>query len=101
METILATLGMVGVPLYFLLMNFGLIKMDEKYIPIRPNDVFIYFKICGLWTLATLSTSVSLYIRFGFLWGIGAFIGTALLALLLIPLTGRLILDHILKQVEE
>jgi hypothetical protein len=101
METILAILDMVGVPLYFLRVKLGLIKVDEKYISIRPNDVFIYFKICGLWTLAILSTSITSYIIYGFLWGIGAFIGTTLLALLLIPLTGRLILDHILKQAEE
>lgn len=99
MENILNIFFLLGTPPCELLQRLSLIKIgDEKYMPIRPADAFVYPIACGIATLCIFSLSVSIWIMDGFVAAAVLFIIGMILSIFYIRFSCALFLDILLRK---
>ena len=92
-----APMFFIGRPLFFFLSKHSYFPIEEKYMPIRPTDVFVYMNLCGWATVCSILATVTILILTNVLVACTGFLVVSLFALYLIRVIGKLFLDFALK----
>lgn len=87
----------IGMPLFSLLSRNRYFHIEEKYMPIRPTDVWVHMALCGWATTLSVLVTVAVWI-FSNTWvALVGLLVMSIITLFLIRVVGKLILDYALK----
>lgn len=95
-------LAFFGVPLGIILVNAGVIKHEEKYATLWPNDIaHVAFSLCGLATIFLSVLMVIVWFAAGLAWAVGIFLVMFLMAIRIIKIAMRTICDFALEMEDD
>ncbi len=94
----LSPVTFIGIPLFSFLCRSAYIPIEEKYMPIRPNDAFVYMGLCGWAIMLTVLATVAVRIFSNGRIALASLLVTGISMLLSIRVTGKLFLNYALKR---
>ncbi len=100
LDVIFLVLTIIAMPLYFLVfVILGLREPKEKYMLIRPADVFMYMCVCAVITLVTFLTAVfSVIYTTSLMWALAITAISFFISDQILFFVGHKILDYLLRK---
>lgn len=89
-------LAFFGAPLGLILIWAGVIKHEEKYAILWPDDVYAVLSLCGFATIFLSVLTAIVWFAAGLAWAVGIFLAVFLLTIVIIKIVTRIILDFAL-----
>lgn len=88
----------IGWPLFFFLSESDYFHYEDKYMPIRPSDVFVYMALCGWATILNIVVTITVWILANVWLALLGSLVTSLVVFFLMRSIATVILDYTLKR---